>query len=291
MCAQGTDSYSASRQDGWCLLPLHIANHIPGWWPDHHTTVQHDRLWPGMAHAATIATLVGQEVHLEVKVGVEKNKRGFVGSIWKPTYVCSGIELRWRGGLKVKSEATSPRIKEESITLKLEYPLPPVSPNPNNYHWGSQEIWNRTNKHCTLYHSIRHLASASASPFQANKRATETWASGICLCKPLPDHTLFPTKGNGYQKIKHFNLNRSKLGELRDSYTVCHANSGLLWHFEERTIREITPNIWHTTETNRSITSRCRQMHCHHGNMEQKELDGIGPSSRHHVPNNLAWFQ
>ena len=33
--------------------------------------------------------------------------------------------------IKVKSEATSPKIKEESITLKLEYPLPHISPDPN----------------------------------------------------------------------------------------------------------------------------------------------------------------
>ena len=45
--------------------------------------------------------------------------------------------------IKVKSEASSLKIKEESITPKLEYPSPPVSPDPNNYRWGSQEIWNR----------------------------------------------------------------------------------------------------------------------------------------------------
>ena len=33
--------------------------------------------------------------------------------------------------IKVKSEATSPKIKEESITLKLEYSLPHISPDPN----------------------------------------------------------------------------------------------------------------------------------------------------------------
>ena len=46
--------------------------------------------------------------------------------------------------IKVKSEAPSPILKRESITPKLEYPIsPPVSPDPNNYQWGSQEIWYR----------------------------------------------------------------------------------------------------------------------------------------------------
>ena len=43
--------------------------------------------------------------------------------------------------IKVKSEASSPKLKMEPITPKLEYPIsPPVSPDPNNYQWGSQEI-------------------------------------------------------------------------------------------------------------------------------------------------------
>ena len=46
--------------------------------------------------------------------------------------------------IKVKSEATSSVIKRASITPQLEYPIsPPVSPDPNNYQWGSQEIWYR----------------------------------------------------------------------------------------------------------------------------------------------------
>ena len=46
--------------------------------------------------------------------------------------------------IKVKSDVTSPIVKRESITPKLEYPIsPPVSPDPNDYRWGSREIWYR----------------------------------------------------------------------------------------------------------------------------------------------------
>ena len=46
--------------------------------------------------------------------------------------------------IKVKSEEPSIILKKESITPKLEYPIsPPVSPDPNNYQWGAQEIWYR----------------------------------------------------------------------------------------------------------------------------------------------------
>ena len=99
-----------------------------------------------MAHVTIIATSEGQEVHPEVEAEIEKSKRGIVGSSWKSTLVCSGIE---EVVMKVKSKASSPKIKEESITPKLEYLPPPVSPDPNNYCWGSQEIWNKI---CTLCH-------------------------------------------------------------------------------------------------------------------------------------------
>ena len=44
--------------------------------------------------------------------------------------------------IKVELEEPSKAIKKEpNVTPKLEYPLPPVSPDPNNYRLGSQEIW------------------------------------------------------------------------------------------------------------------------------------------------------
>ena len=49
------------------------------------------------------------------------------------------------GGIKVKEELVEPSLevkREPDITPKLEYSLP-VSPDPNNYRWGSQEIWNK----------------------------------------------------------------------------------------------------------------------------------------------------
>ena len=50
------------------------------------------------------------------------------------------------GEMEIKEELVEPSLKvkkEPDITLKLEYPSPLVSPDPNNYQWGSQEIWYR----------------------------------------------------------------------------------------------------------------------------------------------------
>ena len=54
------------------------------------------------------------------------------------------IHLRVPYPPRVKVEPL-PEVKiEPPVTPKLEYPSPTLTtPDPNNYRWGSQEIWNR----------------------------------------------------------------------------------------------------------------------------------------------------
>ena len=66
-----------------------------------------------------------------------------MGAAGNPHMFVQGSSIDGEIRIKVKSEVSSPVIKEEPIMPKLEYLSPPVSPDPNNYHWGSQEIWYR----------------------------------------------------------------------------------------------------------------------------------------------------
>ena len=65
---------------------------------------------------------------------LEKCRKQLMAVARNPHMFVQGSSRDGQTEIKVKSEATSPEIKRESITPKLEYPIsPPVSPDPNNH--------------------------------------------------------------------------------------------------------------------------------------------------------------
>ena len=64
---------------------------------------------------------------------LERCRKQLMAVARNPHMFVQGLSRDGKIEIKVKSEATSPVIKRESITPKSEYPiLPPVSPHHNN---------------------------------------------------------------------------------------------------------------------------------------------------------------
>ena len=75
---------------------------------------------------------------------LERCRERLMAAAQNPHMFVQGLGRDGQIEIQAKSEVPSPVLKRESITPKLEYPiLPPISPDPNNFRWGSQEIWNR----------------------------------------------------------------------------------------------------------------------------------------------------
>ena len=123
------------------------------------------------------------------------------------------------------------------------------------------------------------------------KNISFPWASGICLCKPLQlifRKNQHHRNSHGYQ---YSDPHWSKLGKFWNTHTVHYSHFGLLRCIKRGAKGDQSPNIQYLIETNSTESYRQGQTYCCHSNMEQKELDGIGPSPRHHFTSDLAGFQ
>ena len=95
---------------------------------------------------------------------MDKHRRDLLEAAGNPYMFVQGPSKDEEVEIRARSWVPSQNVKEESIMPKLEYPSLPVSPDPNNYCWGSKGIWNRELYSTSL--SSGHLASASVSLFQ-----------------------------------------------------------------------------------------------------------------------------